>query len=153
VEGDAVADETFVAEFSSWSLDADQDLDVLAPGDWLRGPFPGTPGYNHLPWWSKGQGSTVGRNSGNYFYVGGTSMAAPHVAAVAALMLEADGGLDQSQVETIMTSTAVDIGAGSAQVWDPFGETPGFVTVSWPANAAGEGLVQADRAVAAALAP
>ncbi len=153
VEGQAVADETFVAEFSSWSLNADQDLDVLAPGDWLRGPFPGTPGYNHLPWWSQGQGGVAGRNVGNYFYIGGTSMAAPHVAAVAALMLDADDGLSQSQVETIMTSTAVDIGAGSAQVWDPFAATPGFVTVSWPANAAGEGLVQADLAVAAALAP
>ncbi len=158
VEGPAVADETFVAEFSSWSLDADQDLDVLAPGDWVRGPFAGTPGYNHLPWWSKGWGDVFGRNAGNFYYVGGTSMAAPHVSAVAALMLEADATLTQAQIETIMTSTAVDIGAGAAQVWDPFrvvdgAASPGFVTVTWPANAAGEGLLQADLAVAGALAP
>lgn len=152
VEGAAVADETFVAEFSSWEL-AGQELDVLAPGNWVRGPLPGTPGYNHLPWWARGFGDVVGFNAGNYFYIGGTSMAAPHVSSVAALMLEADPGLTQAEIESHMTSTAVPIGAGSAEVWNPFLAAPGFETLTWPANATGSGLIQADAAVAAAAGP
>ena len=148
VEGAAVADETYVADFSSWEL-AGQELDVLAPGSWVRGPFPGTPGYNHLPWWSQGWGDARGLNAGNYYYVGGTSMASPHVASVAALMLEANSALDQADIEGALKGTAVDIPAGDAQVWDFTIPTPGFVTVTWPENATGEGLVQADLAIAA----
>ena len=69
----AVGD-VYVSDFSSRELPG-QQLDVLAPGSWVRGPFPGDPGYNHLPWWSKGIGDVVGGNAGNFFYVGGTSMA------------------------------------------------------------------------------
>ena len=122
---------------------------MLAPGSWVRGPFPGTPGYNHLPWWSQGWGDALGLNAGNYYYVGGTSMASPHVASVAALMLEANSALDQADIEGARKGTAVDIPAGDAQVWDFTIETPGFVTVTWPENATGEGLVQADLAIAA----
>ncbi|WP_324651886.1 S8 family peptidase [Georgenia sp. H159] len=142
-EGLGVVAETYVADFSSRELEG-QQLDVLAPGSWVRGPFPGTPGYNHLPWWSSGQGGP-----GNYFYVGGTSMAAPHVSAVAALMLEDNPALTQAQVESALKDTAVDIPAGSRQVWDPFQAVPGWSTISWAEDATGEGLVQADEAVAA----
>ncbi|HSC01573.1 MAG TPA: S8 family serine peptidase, partial [Burkholderiaceae bacterium] len=80
--------EVYVTDFSSRAIAArGQQLDVLAPGSWVRGPFPGDPGFNHLPWWSNGAGALRGRNSGNFFYAGGTSMATPHVASVAALML------------------------------------------------------------------
>lgn len=148
-DGPAVAAETYVAEFSSREL-AGQDLDVLAPGSWVRGPFAGTPGYNHLPWWSQGYGDVFGRNAGNYYYVGGTSMASPHVASVAALMLEENPALTQGLIETTLESTAVDIGAGVRQVWDPFhADGPGFYPVTWGADAAGEGLVQADLAIGA----
>lgn len=152
-DGAAVADETYVADFSSREL-AGQDLDVLAPGSWVRGPFPGTPGYNHLPWWSNGWGDAFGWNAGNYYYVGGTSMSAPHVSALAAMMLEANAGLAQADIEAALESTAVDIGAGSRMVWDPFhANGPGFYEVSWGADAAGEGLVQADLAIAAVSGP
>ena len=50
-----VAEDVYVSDFSSREL-AGQDLDVLAPGSWVRGPFLGFPGYSHLPWWSKGLG-------------------------------------------------------------------------------------------------
>ena len=67
---------------------------MLAPGSWVRGPFPDGPGFNHLPWWSRGIGDLVGGNTGNFFYVAGTSMAAPHVASVAAIMLQKNPGAD-----------------------------------------------------------
>ena len=79
--------DVYVSDFSSRELPG-QELDVLAPGSWVRGPFPDGPGFNHLPWWSKGIGDLVGGNTGNFFYVGGTSMATPHVASVAAMMLQ-----------------------------------------------------------------
>ena len=60
------ADQVYVTSFSAREKAADQQLDVLAPGSWVRGPFAGDPGYNHLPWWSKGISDLVGHNSGNF---------------------------------------------------------------------------------------
>ncbi len=143
----------YVTDFSSREK-AGQDLDVLAPGSWIRGPFAGFPGYNHLPWWSKGISDLIA-NPGNFFYVGGTSMASPHVAAAAAIALEKDATLTQSQIETLFESTALPIAAGSRQVWDPFATdadgnaTPKFVTMSWASDATGAGLLQVDDAIAA----
>lgn len=147
-------DDVYVTDFSSREKPG-QDLDVLAPGSWVRGPFAGFPGYQHLPWWSKGIGDLKGNNPGNFFYVGGTSMATPHVAATAAMLLEKNGGLSQSQIEAILESSAAPIAAGSAQVWDPFhlaadgSADPSFVTFSWGDDATGAGLLQVDAAVAA----
>jgi cysteine-rich repeat protein len=42
----------------------------------------------------------------------GTSAAAPHVAAVAALMLDANGGLSPAQVKQALQTEAVDLGSG-----------------------------------------
>jgi len=155
VEDPTDPDDVYVADFSSRDLGDNQDLDVLAPGAWIRGPFAGFPGYNHLPWWSRGISDLLGSNPGNFFYVGGTSMAAPHVAATAAMMLEKDPTLVQSEIETILESTALPIPAGSAQVWDPVrvdadgNPAPACVTVSWGADATGSGLVLVDEAIAA----
>lgn len=96
----------YVSDFSSREL-AGQQLDVLAPGSWVRGPFEGNPGFSHLPWWSKGIGDLKGNNPGNFYYVGGTSMATPHVASVAALMLQKNPALTQSAVETLFKSSAL----------------------------------------------
>jgi cell wall-associated protease len=46
---------------------------------------------------------------GNVTYMSGTSMATPHVAAVAGLLLSHDGALTPAQVERVLTRTAVDI--------------------------------------------
>ena len=160
VEGAGVVDDTYVSDFSSRERQDVhvQDLDVLAPGSWVRGPYPGLPGYSHLPWWSGGIGDVMGNNPGNFYYVGGTSMASPHVASVAALILQKNPALNQAQVETILESSALPIGAvGSVPVWDPFSTSgPGFYPVPWdtdcdgvPCDAVGAGLLQADGAVAA----
>jgi subtilisin family serine protease len=147
------ANDVYVSDFSSRALPG-QELDVLAPGSWVRGPFPGDPGYNHLPWWSKGIGDLVGRNSGNFYYVGGTSMATPHVASVAALMLQKNPTLKQADVEGILKGTTLAIPAtGSRTIFDF--DTPN-VEINWDTdcggtacNAVGAGLIQADKALAA----
>src|SRR4030042_299354 len=96
-----VVNEVYITEWSSRELEG-QQLDVVAPGSWVRGPYPGVPGYSHLPWWRPGMGWLNGMNPGNFYYLGGTSMSAPHVTGVIAQMLEKDSSLDQMQVESIL---------------------------------------------------
>lgn len=142
-----LADQVYITEWSSRELDG-QYLDVIAPGSWVRGPYPGNPGYSHLPWWSAGNPRGI-VSGGSFFYVGGTSMAAPHVTGVVALMLQKDPSLDQAQVESILKSTALPIKSGSATVWD-ISPAQGWYTYSWGKDATGSGLIQADKAVKAA---
>lgn len=131
----------YIVNFSSREL-AGQELDVTAPGVLIRGPFAGFPGYTHLPWWSKGIGDLVSAaNPGNFFYVSGTSMSSPHVAAVAALMLERDPSLTQAQIESILKSTALPIPPGTG------GNGVIVGPQAWGADATGAGLVQADAAI------
>ncbi len=145
-------DEVYVPDWSSRQLPA-QQLDVLAPGSWVRGPYPGYPGYAHIPWWSRGVGHLLGNNPGNFYYVGGTSMATPHVAGVAALMLEKNPTLIPGQIESILKTTALQIPAGTADVYTFTGTGWDFVTMHWAYNAIGRGLVQAEEAVDAVPPP
>ena len=146
----AVSD-VYLSDFSSRALLPDQQLDVLAPGSWVRGPFGGDPGYNHLPWWSNGIGDLRGNNSGNFYYVGGTSMATPHTAAAAALLLEKNPALTAAQVESILKTTALPIpSTGSRDIWD----NTAAATITWdtdcdgtPCDPVGAGLIQLDAAL------
>jgi subtilisin family serine protease len=142
-----LASDVYITSWSSRQMEG-QELDVVAPGSWVRGPYPGTPGYAHLPWWSSGIGWLMGHNPGNFYYLGGTSMAAPHVTGVAAQLLQKDPSLDQGQVESILKSTALQILPGSMTVWD-LDPTQDWYTYSWGADATGSGLIQADAALAA----
>jgi subtilisin family serine protease len=145
------ASDVYVADFSSREF-AGQDLDVLAPGSWVRGPFPGTPGFRHAPWWSKGLSGI-----GNFFYVGGTSMAAPHVTSAAAMLLQKNPALKQGDVERILESTALSVPSrGSVSVVD-LSPSLGVYEKSWDTScdgtrcdAVGSGLLQVDAALAAA---
>ena len=143
----ALASEVYITEWSSREKEG-QQLDVVAPGSWVRGPYPGLPGYSHLPWWSSGWGWLMGMNPGNYYYLGGTSMAAPHVTGVAAQMLEKDPTLTQGQVESILKTTALEIPAGSMDIFDLSPEMDWY-TYSWGTDATGSGLIQAEDALAA----
>jgi subtilisin family serine protease len=155
---DNLAGDVYVTEFSSREIPDHpygvQELDILAPGSWVRGPYPGVPGYSHLAWWGNGMGGVRGWNPGNFYYVGGTSMSAPHVSGIAALMLQADPTLTQATIEEIMKSTALEIQPGSMEIvdalYDDLGNFLGWgwTTVEWESDATGAGLIQADLAIA-----
>ncbi len=147
----AVSD-IYLSAFSSRAFTG-QQLDVLAPGSWVRGPFPGDPGYNHLPWWSKGIGDLKGRNSGNFYYVGGTSMATPHVASAAALLLQKKPNLTPAEVETILKTTALPLLANDSR---PFFDYSAWGVAEWDTDCngvtcdpVGSGVIQLDAAIAA----
>ena len=55
-------------------------------------------------------------DDGNYAVESGTSMAAPHVAAAAALVMAADPSLSGPQVTTILRQTASPLSAGSSPI-------------------------------------
>ncbi len=118
----------YITDFSSRELPG-QDLDVAAPGSWIVGPYQ----------------VDQGRNS--YYYLGGTSMASPHVAGIVALMVEKNAGLVQIDVEAILEGAALYMAPGSLTVEIPY--APLIETFTWGADATGHGLITADAALAA----
>jgi subtilisin family serine protease len=76
--------------------------DVLAPG---------LAGYSGVPWYYMYYDSVWDLGADNYTLFSGTSQSAPVTAGVAALVIEALGGISSPQeVKLIMESTAVDLG-------------------------------------------
>lgn len=116
----------YITDFSSRELDG-QDLDIVAPGSWIVGPY------------QENSGAT------SYYYLGGTSMATPHVAGIVALMTQKNPALTASKAEDILEGTAIGMPAGSRVILDSTGAS---VTVSWEDDATGSGLVDAVAALA-----
>lgn len=119
-------DDLYIADFSSREK-AGQELDVAAPGSWVVGPYQINSG-----------------NATSYYFLGGTSMATPHVAGIVALMLEKNPTLRQDEVESILKSTAHPLDAGCRDVFDP---TVGPTNLCWGSDATGAGVVTADAAL------
>lgn len=129
------ATDFFIPEWSSRALYG-QDLDVAAPGVWTVGPYQ--------------------LNSGQlrYAFISGTSMASPHVAGIAALMLQKNPGLKASDIENTLQTSAIAMDPGCRDVVellpppaDAFAIVPPS-PVCWAAGAAGSGLVGATLALA-----
>jgi subtilisin family serine protease len=115
----------YITDFSSRELPG-QELDVAAPGSWVVGPY-----------------QVNGQIS--YYYLGGTSMASPHVAGIVALMAQKNPLLTAAGADTILTSTALPLPAGCRTIIDP---NVGSVEICWGADATGAGLVNAAAALA-----
>jgi subtilisin family serine protease len=111
-----------------------QDLDVSAPGAWIVGPY------------RDAFSSSVG-----YYYVSGTSMAAPHVTAISALVLQSKPLTTQAKMESILSIGAsyLPLAADDAIVAYPFAE-PYYYTAIWGGGDYGAGFLQADEALRAA---
>ncbi len=118
----------YITDFSS-RQHAGQDLDVAAPGSWVVGPF------------------QLQRGKTDFFFLGGTSMAAPHVTGTVALMLQKNPTLTESQAESIIEGSAIAMGAGCRSVVPVPGANA--EQVCWGADATGAGLLNSPAAVAA----
>lgn len=117
----------YIADFSSRAL-TDQDLDVAAPGSWVVGPYQLDSGHT------------------SYFFLGGTSMASPHVAGIVALMAQKYPALTAGDAEEILESSAITLAPGCRDIYGPDGN---LVEVCWGEDATGAGLATADAALAA----
>lgn len=117
----------YITSFSSRQK-AGQDLDVAAPGSLVVGPY------------------QVNSGQTSYYYLGGTSMASPHVAGIVALMAQKNPGLTALNAETYLENSAVHLDAGCRTVYNSAGAAS---SVCWEADATGAGLATADAALAA----
>jgi subtilisin family serine protease len=118
-------DDFYITDFSSRAK-LDQDLDVAAPGSWIVGPY------------------QTNNGQASYYFLGGTSMASPHVAGIVALMAQKDPTLMAPTAEAILQNTAIPLSAGCRTVYNSAGVP---ANVCWGADAAGSGLATADAAL------
>ncbi len=115
----------YITDFSSRELE-NQDLDVAAPGSWIVGPYQTNSGQT------------------SYYFLGGTSMASPHVAGIVALMAQKDPTLYAAEAEMILEESAIALAPGCLSV--PAGPGAPLVEYCWGADATGWGLATADGA-------
>lgn len=139
--------QVYLEDFSSRPNPAlgqdDSLLDLSAPGAWIVGPY-------------KSAFST----SVGYYYLSGTSMASPHVAAISALVLQLFPELSQSEMESILVMAASGtlfnalrgFPSSGTDVKVAFPFVPeGYYTLSWDENDFGAGFLTADAAVFSAF--
>lgn len=126
VDEPTVPGDFYITDFSSREL-FKQDLDVAAPGSWVVGPY------------------QVNMGQLSYYYLGGTSMASPHVAGIVALMAEKYPDLSATQAEYILETTAISMEHGCRWIVNP--SIMDLEKVCWGTDATGAGLATADAAL------
>ncbi len=120
-----------------------RDLDVMAPGDWIVGPYKSA--WAPVEDWG-------------YYYLSGTSMASPHVSAMAAIIMQVFPMYEQRDVEFVLKLAASGVGRNRRRGFPRTGEDVkvayfgGFYyTVSWGRHDYGRGFLQADSALFVAM--
>ena len=133
-QGDALGNNTafYLEDFSSRPLKAldqkHQDLDVAAPGAWVVGPY-----------------KSAFANNTSYFFLSGTSMSAPHVSAISAMLLQSTPGMSHEAVERALRQAGhgQPLPADGAIVAFPF-IAEGAYPATWKGGDYGTGFLKAD---------
>ncbi|MBN2852388.1 MAG: S8 family serine peptidase [Clostridia bacterium] len=118
--------EFYITDFSSREHEG-QDLDVAAPGSWIVGPY------------------QVNSGQISYYFLGGTSMASPHVAGIVALMAEKQPAMTAAEAEAYLEDSAIPMDAGTRSILTGPGGV--FYDIEWGTDATGAGLVDAAAAL------
>jgi subtilisin family serine protease len=92
-----------------------KDLDVTAPGCYVVGPYKPEAAWSGTAWVNLWAATA-------YYGLWGTSMAAPHVVGVAAIVAHYYPTIDQSSMEWVLTKAALHIplSANTKYAYDPF---------------------------------
>jgi serine protease len=117
------ADKAFYSNFGSASLGS--KVDMAAPGGNLNLDLD----FNN---WEDGVLSTLFDETGNSFIhdcYQGTSMAAPHVAGVAALIKAANPSLTAAQIKNQLFSNAIDLGDAGPDIFYGYGLVNAYESV------------------------
>jgi subtilisin family serine protease len=106
---------------------------VAAPGGQLQQPIEGIEeerpaGVLSTAWLYNPPGG--GNPDHGYSFLHGTSMASPHVAGVAALIRSANPNLDPGEVQSILATTAVDLGDPGRDTFFGFGRIDAAAAVA-----------------------
>lgn len=123
--------QTYLEDFSSRPLKAlgqkHQDLDVAGPGALVVGPY-----------------KSAFMENTSYYFLSGTSMASPHVAAIAALVLEDSPEMEQAAMEKHLKNAAKgNPFPADGAVIAYFGS---YYLIPWSGGDYGSGLLKADAA-------
>jgi len=106
-----------------------KDLDLVTPGAAILGPY--------KPYFSYDVG---------YYYLWGTSMAAPHVSGITALILQSNPNINQYEVEKLLKQAAHGnpLPCDGSWAWDPW---YGVYHFEWYGTDYGAGFLTADDAL------